>query len=143
MWTRELPTLTRRNGDFPFESLFERVFQDFSEFGLATETGVDMFASPEGYGVLLDLPGIDPSKLQVRVEEGCLVVTGERETPSVKDAQWIAKGRPDGTLTRRIRIPEDVDADAVKAEYRHGTLALNLPRKVECRPKSVQVKVRD
>jgi|DewCreStandDraft_4_1066084.scaffolds.fasta_scaffold205883_2 HSP20 family protein len=143
MWTRELPSLTRRNGLFPFESLFDRVFQDAPEFGFATETGVDIFATPEGYGVLLDMPGIDPSKLQVRVEEGCVVVTGERETPSIKDAQWISKGRVDGAVTRRIRIPDDVDADGIKAEYRHGTLALNLPRKEESRPKSVQVKVRD
>jgi len=141
MWSRELPTLARRNGVSAFDELFDRVFRG-ARPPLAA-TGIDLFATEEGYGVVLDLPGLDPAKLNVRLEEGQLVVAGERETSAMKGVRWIAQGRAEGAIERRIDLPEDVDGDAIKAEFRHGTLSLTLPRRPEARPKPISVRVRE
>lgn len=99
--------------------------------------GVDMFGYPspqlrvedfvedDTYVIRADVPGIDPDRdLDVHVEDGRLVVTGERrEEHHEKNRSEVRYG----SFARTLPLPAGVDADDVTATYVDGVLEVRLP----------------
>jgi HSP20 family protein len=89
----------------------------------------------------IDLPGIDPAKLEITVTEGNqLTVQGERVPPSIPGATWIRQERPFGKFVRVVSLPTLVDAERVEAKYENGVLRLTLPKHEAAKPRKIQVK---
>ncbi|MFN7966033.1 MAG: Hsp20/alpha crystallin family protein [Acidobacteriota bacterium] len=81
------------------------------------------------------LPGID-----VRIDGGMLVVTGERNRPD-ETAAWTFHRleRPHGKFLRRFELPGGLDLEAVKATLEAGVLLVSLPKKPEARARSIRI----
>jgi HSP20 family protein len=89
----------------------------------------------------VDLPGIDPAKLEITVAEGNqLTVQGERQAPAVPGASWIRQERPFGKFVRVIGLPTLVNAESVEAKYENGVLRLTLPKHEAAKPRKIVVK---
>lgn len=89
-----------------------------------------------------DIPGIDMKDIDVRMENGTLTVRGERKFERGKDeGGWHRVERSYGTFERMFTVPETVDADAVKADYKNGTLTIVLPKKEVAKPRQIKVQV--
>jgi HSP20 family protein len=89
----------------------------------------------------VDLPGIDPAKLEVTVNEGNqLTVQGERVAPTVPGATWVRQERPFGKFVRVVTLPTLVDAEKVEAKYENGVLRLTLPKHDAAKPRKITVK---
>src|SRR5688572_21374514 len=125
---------------FPFRSdplgELEREFNRLSEafgrgIGMRPATGplMNLWSDDNNVYAELDLPAVDPTKVEVLVTEGNqLTVQGEREAPEVKGAVWVRQERPVGRFTRQVTLPVLVDPDRVDARYEHGVLKLTLPK---------------
>lgn len=88
-----------------------------------------------------DLPGVDPAKLEITVNEGNqLTVIGERTPPEFPGAVWLRQERPFGKFTRVVGLPALVDADKVEAKYVDGVLKLLLPKHEAAKPRKIVVK---
>lgn len=96
------------------------------------------------YELTLDLPGIDPEEVAVEINEGKLVVAGERrsETES-SDKTFHRVERRYGHFRRVLSIPAPVDEDGIVAEYRDGVLTVTLPKCDKVRSKRIQVNKAD
>ena len=46
-----------------------------------------------------------------------------------------------GTFTRGFSLPATIDSEKIRAESKQGVLLIHLPKKLEAKPKSIQVKV--
>jgi HSP20 family protein len=134
----------------PFGELvgeFNRVSDEFNRlFGLRpTASGgplMNLWADDNNVYAELDLPGVDPAKVEVLVTEGNqLTVQGERPAPEVQGAVWVRQERPVGRFTRQVTLPVLVDADKVEARYEHGVLKLTLPKSEAAKPRKITVKV--
>jgi HSP20 family protein len=91
--------------------------------------------------VEVDLPGVDPAKIDVTVTEGNqLAIRGERPAPEIAGSTWVRQERPSGEFTREIGLPALVDAEKVEARYEHGVLKLTLPKHEAVKPRKIQVK---
>jgi HSP20 family protein len=100
----------------------------------------DVVEDAEGYHFWFEMPGLKTGSLDVRVEEGRLIVEGERvraEWP--KDAHLHLAERTYGKLRRTFRVPEDASHDGISASYRDGILAVNVPKKPEGKPMRIKV----
>jgi HSP20 family protein len=87
-----------------------------------------------------DLPGVDPTKLEITVTEGNqLTVQGERPAPEIAGSVWVRQERPFGTFTRVLTLPALVDADKVEAKYENGVLRLTLPKHEAAKPRKIVV----
>jgi HSP20 family protein len=88
----------------------------------------------------VDLPEVSQSEIDIRVEEGTLIIQGERrfvkESP---EENYIQIERPYGTFRRAFSIPRTIDQETIKASYKDGVLRIVLPRKREVQPKQVMV----
>lgn len=88
----------------------------------------------------IDLPGIDPAKLEVTVTEGDqLTIQGERTVTVPKGAVWHRQERGFGQFMRQVALPSLVDSDKVQASYELGVLRLTLPKSEAAKPKKIAV----
>lgn len=89
----------------------------------------------------VDLPGIDPAKLEITVAEGNqLTIQGERPAPNFEGVSWIRQERPFGKFVRVVGLPTLVNAEQVEAKYENGVLRLTLPKHEAAKPRKIVVK---
>ena len=102
----------------------------------------DIYEDEEAVTLRFELAGVEPKDVDVRFENGVLTLRGERklEKEDRRDGYHrIELGY--GTFTRSFSLPGTVDAEKIRAESRNGVLVVTLPKRVEARPRSIQVKV--
>jgi HSP20 family protein len=88
----------------------------------------------------VDLPEVSQSEIDIRVEEGTLIIQGERKfIKESAEANYIQIERPYGTFRRTFSIPRSIDQESIKASYKDGVLRIVLPRKQETQPKQIAV----
>jgi HSP20 family protein len=88
---------------------------------------------PAALHVVVELPGVDPSELQVIAADRVLVVAGERRRPPLR-GRYQQMEIEYGPFQRRIPLDEPVDTSAATARYEHGTLTVVLPIAAEPAP---------
>lgn len=76
-----------------------------------------------------DLPGVDRKDLTIQVENGTLTVEVKRETAVPEGWSRRHSERSPFELRRSLRLPEDIDTDAIGASFDHGVLTISLPRR--------------
>ena len=76
---------------------------------------VDVIDSEKEFKLLLDLPGVDDSSVEAKIEEGVLRVSGERKGPGTSESSsYLRRERAAGAFERSFKLPEAVDADGVE-----------------------------
>ena len=88
-------------------------------------------------------PGVDPQSLDLSVIENRLTLTGEkiRIPQDVKPEAFHRSERASGKFVRTIDLPMEVNAQAIRAEYKNGLLMVTLPKAEKAKPRQVNVKV--
>ena len=110
-------------------------------YGLAP--AADVVETEGAYKVLLDLPGIDPAAIQLRVEKDTLSVQVDRKQPQPVAGETVHRSeRAFGTFFRSFTLPRGVDATGVEAAYQQGVLAVTLPKREEAKARAIQVSVK-
>ena len=103
---------------------------------------VDIEESAEAYTIRAELPGLSKEKVKVIVENGVLTLSGERDLERrVKTKTFHRVERSHGTLTRSFTLPDDVDAESVVANFKDGLLEIQIAKREEALPKSIEVRV--
>ncbi len=130
------------------EKLQREMDQVFRGTGLCEPARAQQLASRlklrdtgEAFVVEAPLPGIDSDKLEINVLGRRLSLSGEYRAEEVADnALWHRQERPSGAFKQAIHLPAAIDADKVEAEYKHGTLRVNLPKAQSAKPLKIAVK---
>jgi HSP20 family protein len=130
----------------PFEELqreLERMSGTaFEPFGYCAGVypPVNVFDHGDTYVVKAELPGIDPERIEISVEDDTLTLRGERAfvEPS-KSAAYHRRERGEGKFRRVVRLPGRVAGDETKAQYRNGVLTVTIPKAKEARPRRVVI----
>ena len=103
---------------------------------------VDIFEHEGNLVLKAELPGVDPKDVDVRVENNVLTLRGERKFETeVKKEKYHRVERAYGTFSRSFTLPNVVDTEKIKAEYKDGVLQVTLPQREEAKPKQIQVSV--
>lgn len=131
----------------PFEQLqgeLDRMLETaFGPVGTATAgvyPPVNVFDGGEDHVVKAELPGVDPEKIEIEVEDDTLVLRGERALAEASpDAAYHRRERAEGRFRRVVRLSGRVDTGGAKAEYRDGVLTVRIPKAKETRPRKVTV----
>ena len=97
---------------------------------------------PPALTVVVELPGVDPSSVEVVVAGRSLTISGERTRPRVAGAHYIAMEIEYGTFKRTIDLDTEVDPTGVTATYDKGMLKVVLPLAPQRREEKVNINVR-
>jgi HSP20 family protein len=110
-----------------------------SPSGMGSYPPVNVFRQGDDFVVLMELPGIKKSDLQIEVKDNSLRIAGGKTIDYPEKASLHRRERLSGQFDRAVTIPLQIDPDRVKAEYRNGMLALFLPRAEKDKPKTVKI----
>lgn len=100
---------------------------------------MDLYRSGEEFVAHIDLPGVDPSSIDIDVEDRTMTIRAERRTEVDEDAQWLSHERPSGTFARQLTLGYGVALDKIDADYADGVLTLRIPVAEEARPRKISV----
>ena len=123
---------------------FDRIVR--RAFGSGPVSGFASLALPmdtvrrEGEVVLrLDVPGVDPEKIDVTVDHGYLTVSATREEAKTEGDQRVVRERYHGNVTRRVRLSDNLDAENIEASNSNGVLEIRIPVREEAKPRKIEV----
>jgi len=103
---------------------------------------VDIYETESELVVTADLPGINEKDFDVRVENNMLTIRGERKLEkTVNEDNMLRVERAYGSFSRSFSLPNTVNTEAIKADYRDGVLTVKMPKREESKPKQVKVNV--
>jgi len=103
---------------------------------------VDITEDDKEYLIKAELPELKKEEVTVRVENGVLVLSGERKfEKEEKNKKYHRVERAYGSFTRSFSLPDDAEAAKVNAEFKDGVLKVHLPKSPTARPKTIDIKV--
>jgi HSP20 family protein len=102
----------------------------------------DVLVTQEGVSVYMDIPGVHADALDVELENDTLTVRGERPYPYAGDSGRVVKRleRGFGPFERTLRVPRDLDPNAIEATMAEGVLTLRLPKPESLKPHRIPIK---
>lgn len=100
---------------------------------------MDAYREGEQFLVHFDLPGVDPSSINLTVEKNVLTVSAERQWQPTENQEVIASERPQGNFSRQLFLGESLDTERVQADYDNGVLTLTIPVAEQAKPRKVEV----
>lgn len=122
MWMQALEMLERA----------ERLQRQFFQVGEVPrgrpswQPPVDMFESADALWIVVALPGVPPDSLEIRVQSGTLLLSGERPLPTpLRRAAVHRLEIPHGRFERRLELPAG-DYRLAEQELEHGCLSVQL-----------------
>ena len=101
---------------------------------------VDIYEDDRHVTLKMEVPGIDETDIDVRIENNVLTVHGERKfEKEEKEENFRRIERQYGSFTRSFMLPATVDPNQVQANYDKGILRITLVKKAEAAPKQIKV----
>ncbi|HOJ14439.1 MAG TPA: Hsp20/alpha crystallin family protein [Deltaproteobacteria bacterium] len=108
---------------------------------LAAYPPMNVHTADDDVVVTSELPGVDPSEVEITVSGDTLSIKGSRKPRELKEGeQWHRRERGFGEFFRTVQLPFTVDASKVSAEYTNGVLKIVLPRSEADKPRKIAVK---
>jgi len=122
--------------------LFDAVAGEMTgEVGAGVFPPMNITQDDDNYYVRAEVPGIKVGDLSVTAVRNRLSISGSREIPKEQErVSYHRKERAEGSFSRTVTLPSEVDADRVEARYAEGVLTLTLPKAEESKPRQIAVR---
>jgi HSP20 family protein len=140
-------TISNRDSFSLFRKEMDDLFANFwgptSNTWLAANLSpaVDLSEQENAFVMKVDIPGLESKDLNVQVHGNTVTVSGQRqEEKESKDKTFYRMERRQGSFSRSINLPCNINEDEVAAEYVNGVLTLTLPKAESSKAKKISVK---
>ena len=129
----------------PFTRDLQRQFDRLARttFGPSAAMPMDGVRHEGDVVLRFDVPGIDPDSIEVTVDRGVLSVSVTRSDERNENEKFFVRERTTGTVTRRVRLSENLNAAAVEADYHNGVLQVRIPVVEQAKPRKIEVRQAD
>ncbi len=134
--TTPFPTFSQHLEDFLNSYPFHTTLMDRGD---AWRPAVDIHESDGNLVLRAEIPGINERDIEVKLEGNVLTLKGERKPETEDRNNYYLQETFHGSFTRSFTLPETVDAEKIKADYKNGILTITIPQKPEVKPRSIPV----
>ena len=114
-------------------------FRDLANSGRTLD--YDVVRSEDGVVVHIDIPGIDPSTVDLTVDGRSLRLDAERPIDVPENSQVVASRRRAFSASQTFQLGEQLDAERLSADYEFGVLTVSIPVAESAKPRKVEVGV--
>jgi HSP20 family protein len=121
---------------------FDHLTDQLLEGRRARTVPMDAYRLGDEFDVDFDLPGVEPSSIELTVEKNVLTVKAERHWRG-DGAETLVRERPQGTFTRQLFLGDSLDAQHIEASYQNGVLSLRIPVLESAKPRQIPVNATD
>ena len=116
---------------------------DSSSATAAWVPAVDILEYANRFEIYVDVPGLDPNKVELTLEGGVLAISGHRSEPNQargsEEREYQRIERSQGHFYRRFMLPDTVDSDKVNANGKNGVLTITIPKQSKAMARRIQV----
>ena len=145
-------TITRWDPSRGSTSLQDQVIRLFEDNFIRDRSGhadlatwappVDIYETENELVVKADLPDLQEKDIDVRVENNTLTIRGERKfEKDINEDNYLRVERAYGPFTRSFSLPNTVNSEGIRADYRSGVLTLHMAKLEESKPKQIKISV--
>ena len=129
----------------PFRD-FDRAWQELAQASRQSTPRsfpMDAYRRGEEFVVHFDLPGVEPSSIDLTVDNNVLTVRAERRFEQQGGDEILVTERPQGGFTRQLMLGDQLDSDRISAGYDRGVLTLTIPIAERAKPRKVEITTND
>ncbi|KAJ7966391.1 17.3 kDa class II heat shock protein-like [Quillaja saponaria] len=103
---------------------------------------------PNAYRFVVDMPGLRPDQISVRIEDDTLVVDGERKREKDKEhkesVKFLRMERRLGKYVKKFELSANANTEKISTSYQDGVLTVIVekrPAPEPKKPKTVEVQI--
>lgn len=100
----------------------------------------DIYEDDNALNVILEMPGVDKSNVEVSIEDGVLRVGGRLDFSKYERLQPLYTEYNIGNYSRSFTLSNKIDQNKIAAEMKDGVLSLKMSKVEEAKPQTIQVK---
>jgi HSP20 family protein len=114
----------------------------FRELEEVSDRSVDISETDQEYQIKAEIPDVKKEDVKVMLEDGVLTIQGERKhEKEEKGKKYHRIERSYGSFVRTFSLPDVIEEEKVKADFKDGVLNLHLPKSEKAKPKAIEVQV--
>ena len=103
---------------------------------------VDISETEGEYQIKAEIPDVKKDDVKITLEDGVLTIQGQRkQEKEERGTKYHRIERSYGSFARTFSLPDVIEVEKVKAEFKDGVLHLHLPKSEKAKPKTIEVKV--
>ena len=121
----------------PFRN-FDRIFTATTA-PAAPSIPLDVVRSEDNVELHFDLPGVDPSSIDLTVEKRELTLAAERTFAPAEGTEVVRSERRHGSVSRTLILAENLDTESLAADYANGVLVVTIPVVAEAKPRRIEI----
>jgi HSP20 family protein len=121
------------------ESRLESDWMGRGTAGIGGYPPINIFQQGDDFVAVIELPGIDKNDLRIEAKESAIRISGKKTAKYDEKSSVHRRERLFGAFDRTLSLPLQIDADAIRAEYRDGVLALFIPRAASAKPRTIKI----
>lgn len=102
---------------------------------------LDLEENDDELRITTDLPGVEQSDVEVKIEGNTLTICGERKASSeLKQENFHVMERSRGRFERTLNLPYSCKTEEAEASFENGVLTVRLPKEEKQRSRRIEVK---
>lgn len=116
-------------------------FQSFTIFKVeasGSEPPLDIYETEDSLIIDIDLPGIEPEKVLIKIIDDILIIEGIRIREIKEGVRFLCMERTREAFRKIVKLPVDIEAKDGRAVYNNGVVTLRFPK---IRPEVVKIKI--
>jgi HSP20 family protein len=138
---RGLIRYTRPNELFDWSRMLDNFFEDTPVWN-ARVPAVDVRESEDGYVMEAELPGLTDKDVELKIEDNILTLSSRKDEAKEEDKNgYLIRERRSAEFCRTFVLPKDVDRENIKADFKNGLLAVNIPKVPVAKPRKIDVTI--
>lgn len=123
-----------------FDQILSRARSSQTSAGSVWSPPVDVLESKDSYLVRAELPGMNKQDFNLEVNDGMLILTGERKLDEPRSGlEYRSVERVAGKFSRSFYLPQTVQQDGIRATYREGILEIYVPKLDDAKARQIRV----
>lgn len=115
--------------------------KDFLQEESEGQLTIDVYQTDEEIVVESTVAGVEPDDIDIDISSESVTIRGERsKAETVSEENYLYQECYWGKFSRSIILPQEVDPDKAKAEFKNGILRIRLPKIAKGKMRKLKVK---
>lgn len=141
--------LVKRNYPLPqvnrfYNSLLDSFFNDSflseSEEPVHWNPRMEVEETQEEFLLNVEIPGLSKKDIDISVKDNVINISGEKkEKVRKKDSQYHLNEIRYGHFCRSFQLPNNVDVDKIKGNWKEGILTVEIPKTEVAKPRKIEI----
>ncbi|MCK6691468.1 MAG: Hsp20/alpha crystallin family protein [Thermoanaerobaculia bacterium] len=119
----------------PSKNLLSDFWNQPFDNAVAVQPVVNILETADGFRIEVAAPGLNKEDFKISVEKNLLTISAQKENARAEEGVKVHRREfAYGAFERVFRLPETIDTNQIKANFKNGILYVNLDKKAETKP---------